>query len=217
MLTSLDCSYGGCASDAYVGGYLVGVIVMYAIALAVGIWIYKRILNKAGYSAWWMLLMLVPIGNLVALILFAAKEWPIEAELRQARSLLLLTQSGGGGYGGAPQSRFGTPAPAPFGATPSYGGDPRFGSAPAQDAPPAYGTPAPYGATPYDAAPPYGAAPSYGATPPAGTIPMFGDATPAYGATPPPTGTPPYGSGFGAQPPTATTDSWAPPETPPRW
>ena len=35
-----------------------------------------KILQKAGYSGWWVLLWFVPIGNLVALWIFAFADWP---------------------------------------------------------------------------------------------------------------------------------------------
>jgi len=35
-----------------------------------------KILRKAGYSGWWVLLWFVPIGNIVALWIFAFADWP---------------------------------------------------------------------------------------------------------------------------------------------
>ena len=35
-----------------------------------------KIPRKAGYSGWWVLLWFVPIGNIVALWIFAFAEWP---------------------------------------------------------------------------------------------------------------------------------------------
>ncbi|RCW94627.1 hypothetical protein DFP77_14525 [Marinomonas foliarum] len=40
------------------------------------IWIYGRILNKAGYSRWWVLLIFVPIVNLIMIWVFAFAKWP---------------------------------------------------------------------------------------------------------------------------------------------
>jgi len=42
-----------------------------------------KILQKAGYSGWWVLLWFVPIGNVVALWIFAFADWPA---LRRASS-----------------------------------------------------------------------------------------------------------------------------------
>jgi hypothetical protein len=35
-----------------------------------------KILQKAGYSGWWVLLWFVPVGNIVALWIFAFADWP---------------------------------------------------------------------------------------------------------------------------------------------
>jgi hypothetical protein len=35
-----------------------------------------KILQKAGYTGWWVLLWLVPIANLVGLWIFAFANWP---------------------------------------------------------------------------------------------------------------------------------------------
>jgi hypothetical protein len=35
-----------------------------------------KILNKAGYSGWWVLLGFVPLGNVIALWIFAFADWP---------------------------------------------------------------------------------------------------------------------------------------------
>jgi uncharacterized membrane protein YhaH (DUF805 family) len=35
-----------------------------------------KILNKAGYSGWWSLLLLVPLVNIVMIFVFAFADWP---------------------------------------------------------------------------------------------------------------------------------------------
>jgi len=35
-----------------------------------------KILNKAGYSGWWVLLLFVPLVNVIALWIFALSDWP---------------------------------------------------------------------------------------------------------------------------------------------
>ena len=37
---------------------------------------YVKIIQKAGYSGWWVLILLVPIANLVAIWVFAFSKWP---------------------------------------------------------------------------------------------------------------------------------------------
>ena len=35
-----------------------------------------QLFSKAGYSAWWSLLMIIPVVNLIALYVFAFSTWP---------------------------------------------------------------------------------------------------------------------------------------------
>ncbi|HYF60222.1 MAG TPA: hypothetical protein VEA81_14830 [Burkholderiaceae bacterium] len=53
---------------------LLGVV---AVALlAVPMLMAGRVLGRAGYSPWWVLLVLVPVVNLIALWVFAFVRWP---------------------------------------------------------------------------------------------------------------------------------------------
>ncbi len=36
-----------------------------------------KILNKAGYSGWWSLLILVPLVNIIMFYVFAFADWPV--------------------------------------------------------------------------------------------------------------------------------------------
>jgi uncharacterized membrane protein YhaH (DUF805 family) len=107
------------------GGVVVALIVFYIVVIAFFGWIYVRIVRRTGYSGWWVLMALVPIGNLVVLCLFAFKEWPIQQELAYLRRHASMT--GLPGYGSAPQQYgYGQPPgygpsapPAPFGGPPS--------------------------------------------------------------------------------------------------
>ncbi len=55
-------------------------IVILAV-LAFFIWCYWKIAAKAGYNPALSLLMLVPLGNLIFLAIFAFGKWPIEDRL----------------------------------------------------------------------------------------------------------------------------------------
>jgi len=44
-----------------------------------------RILRKAGYSPWWVLVGFVPLVNIVFLVIFAFAEWPRVRQLEVAR------------------------------------------------------------------------------------------------------------------------------------
>ncbi len=46
------------------------------LILILTIWICGRILNKAGHSRWWVLLIFVPIVNLIMIWVFAFTKWP---------------------------------------------------------------------------------------------------------------------------------------------
>ncbi len=50
------------------------------VALVLVVWafvaIFGRILNRAGYSRWWLLTAVVPLVNLIMLWVFAFAVWP---------------------------------------------------------------------------------------------------------------------------------------------
>jgi len=43
-----------------------------------------RILRRAGYSRWWVLIVFLPVLNLIGLWLFAYAHWPVLARERGA-------------------------------------------------------------------------------------------------------------------------------------
>ncbi|GAB2681861.1 hypothetical protein [Thalassiella azotivora] len=63
-------------------------VLLYAALIGGTVYLYLRIIRKAGYPGWYVLLMFVPVLNLVVLVMFALQEWPIERELRAARQAL---------------------------------------------------------------------------------------------------------------------------------
>lgn len=57
-----------------------------ALAVVVGAYVlvlvaYVRIIQKAGYSGWWVLVGLVPVLNVVMFFVFAFARWPVLREL----------------------------------------------------------------------------------------------------------------------------------------
>lgn len=62
----------GYEADGY---FMVGGLFWFVVALFF-LWLYSRILSRAGFSGWWALLSLVPILNLVMLWVFAFVDWP---------------------------------------------------------------------------------------------------------------------------------------------
>jgi uncharacterized membrane protein YhaH (DUF805 family) len=43
-----------------------------------------RVITKAGYSGWWILISFVPFVNLVMFLVFAFSKWPVEQRLEAA-------------------------------------------------------------------------------------------------------------------------------------
>jgi FHA domain len=55
-------------------------IIQFVISLAIFaffIWCYVRIIRRAGYSGWWVLILLVPVVNIVMVWVFAFSNWPV--------------------------------------------------------------------------------------------------------------------------------------------
>jgi hypothetical protein len=51
-----------------------------------------KVISKAGYSGWWVLITLVPIVNFVMFLVFAFSKWPVHERLEAAER---SRQSGG--------------------------------------------------------------------------------------------------------------------------
>ena len=59
-------------------GFFVASVVISVIALV-------RIVQRAGYNGWWVLIMFVPVANMLALWYFGFGPWPTDAKLARAR------------------------------------------------------------------------------------------------------------------------------------
>ena len=46
--------------------------------------VFGRILNRAGYSRWWLVIVVVPLLNLIMLWVFAFANWPVARPREQA-------------------------------------------------------------------------------------------------------------------------------------
>ncbi|HEU0130617.1 MAG TPA: hypothetical protein VFQ85_06460 [Mycobacteriales bacterium] len=68
----------------YVTGDVAAVLVF--VLLAFGLLLRVRIARKAGFSAWWAVLSLIPFAGFVVEILFAFVRWPVERELATLRA-----------------------------------------------------------------------------------------------------------------------------------
>jgi uncharacterized membrane protein YhaH (DUF805 family) len=51
-------------------------LLIVTIIIALCIWLPVRILHKAGYSGWWVLIGFVPLVNIVMVWVFAFADWP---------------------------------------------------------------------------------------------------------------------------------------------
>ncbi len=62
-----------------------------AILVAIAVWVLFlvagiRVIRKAGYSGWWILVAFVPLLNTVMFLVFAFSTWPVERELAAWRA-----------------------------------------------------------------------------------------------------------------------------------
>ena len=60
------------------------VILLFAGLLWVFIAVFGRILQRTGYSRWWLLTLLVPIVNVIMVWVFAFAEWPVISRANEA-------------------------------------------------------------------------------------------------------------------------------------
>jgi hypothetical protein len=77
-------------------------LLIYLAIFVISIVAAVKVVTKAGYSGWWVLITFVPIVNLVMVLVFAFSDWPVLQEVRALRAQS-PTWSGygpGSGYGG---------------------------------------------------------------------------------------------------------------------
>lgn len=51
-------------------------VILFLALIAFFVWLYVRILHKAGFSGWWTLLLFIPLVNLIMMWIFAFADWP---------------------------------------------------------------------------------------------------------------------------------------------
>jgi len=51
---------------------VVGLLILWAFIV-----IFGRILNRTGYSRWWLATLFVPVLNLIVVWIFAFADWPV--------------------------------------------------------------------------------------------------------------------------------------------
>ncbi len=136
-------------STGLFAGLGIAIVLIYLAVAVIGIIAAVKIVTKAGYSGWWVLIAFIPLVGSVFILIFAFSTWPVTREVQMLRTQLATV----GGYGG-PGLRGG------YGA---YGGQGGYG-------PPSYRPPDP-GLT---APGPHGQAPATEADAAAVDLPSFG-------------------------------------------
>ncbi len=109
---TLNCT--SASAGAFAG---LGILLFVYLAIAVlSIVAAVKIVTKAGYSGWWVLIAFIPIVGSIFVLIFAFSTWPVTQEVETLKRQL---GSGGygapGGYGGRPGSGGGRPGPGPVG------------------------------------------------------------------------------------------------------
>ncbi|MGO8871109.1 MAG: DUF2510 domain-containing protein [Acidimicrobiales bacterium] len=98
-------------------GFGVLLLFIYLAFAVLGIIAAVKVVTKAGYSGWWVLIAFVPIVGTVLMLIFAFAEWPVTREVKMLRTQLV----GVGGHG----------RPGAYGSRPVSGGPPPTGPTPA--------------------------------------------------------------------------------------
>jgi uncharacterized membrane protein YhaH (DUF805 family) len=91
-----------------------GVILFIYLAFAViGIIAAVKVITKAGYSGWWILITFVPLVGAIFVLVFAFSKWPITSEVEMLRAR--FASAGGYGQPGryGPGPAFPSPIPNP--------------------------------------------------------------------------------------------------------
>ena len=90
------------------GGAEVAIILLWLVFVVAYVVAVVRIITRAGYSGWWVLVAFVPLLNIVMFLVFAFSRWPIQRELDALRG-----SAPGGGATGGPASVVAPPPPPP--------------------------------------------------------------------------------------------------------
>jgi hypothetical protein len=87
---------------------------MYLAILVLSILAAVKVVSKAGYSGWWVLITVIPLVGMVFVFIFAFSTWPVTREVQMLRAQLAGNR-GYGGFGGGPQGGTGPRRPNPEG------------------------------------------------------------------------------------------------------
>ena len=106
-------------------GGAVFILFIYLAIITVSIWATAKVISKAGYSGWWVLVSFVPLLNMVMFLVFAFSKWPIQQRLESAERMGPPPAAGGGRFGwngfappggpAGPGAQYGAPSPRSWG------------------------------------------------------------------------------------------------------
>jgi hypothetical protein len=83
-------------SSGLFAGLGIAIVLIYLAVAVLGFIAAVKVVTKAGYSGWWVLIAFVPLVGSVFVLIFAFSTWPVTREVQMLRAQL----AGGGGYGG---------------------------------------------------------------------------------------------------------------------
>jgi hypothetical protein len=87
-------------------------VFVYLAILVLSILAAVKVVTKAGFSGWWVLITLVPLVGMVFIFIFAFSTWPVTREVQMLRAQLAGNR-GYGGFGGGPTGGPGPRRPNP--------------------------------------------------------------------------------------------------------
>ena len=114
-------------SSGTMSGAVVMLLVSYGAVVVALVAAGIRIVQKAGYTAWWVLVALVPVVNLVMFFVFAFGTWPVTKQLEAYRTTSRLSYPVSRNPSTGPEES--APLP-PFGGAPTWPSPPPPGGAP---------------------------------------------------------------------------------------
>jgi hypothetical protein len=92
---------------------------VYLAIFVIGIIAAVKVVTKAGYSGWWILITIIPFVGTVFVLIFAFSTWPVTREVQMLRAQLAGTR-GYGGFGGMPTRGQGPLGPTSGGTAPTH-------------------------------------------------------------------------------------------------
>jgi hypothetical protein len=83
-------------STGLFAGLGIAIVLIYLAVAVIGIIAAVKVVTKAGYSGWWVLIAFIPLVGSVFVLIFAFSTWPVTREVQMLRTQLATV----GGYGG---------------------------------------------------------------------------------------------------------------------